>query len=48
MRFRFIAVVFAAVLIDAILLAHIRAQYLNDHGYDFLPSRHAVARPAPP
>jgi len=47
-RFVFIAVIFAAVLIDAILLAHVRAQYLHDHGYDVRPRHRAVAKPAPP
>jgi hypothetical protein len=46
--FVFIAVVFAAVLIDAVLLAHVRAQYLHDHGYDVRPRHRAVAKPAPP
>ena len=45
---RFIAFIFAAVLIDAFLLAHVHAQYLIDHGYDFLPSRPAIARPGSP
>ena len=44
----FIAIIVAAVLIDAILLAHIRAQYLHDHGYDVRPPHRAVAKPAPP
>jgi hypothetical protein len=47
-RFVFLAIVFAAVLIDAILLAHLRAQYLHDHGYDVRPRHRAVAKPAPP
>jgi len=47
-RLVFIAVVFAAVLIDAILLAHVRALYLHDHGYDVRPRHRAVAKPAPP
>ena len=47
-RFVFVKVIFAAVLIDAILLAHIHAQFVRDRGYD-LRSRHAaVAKPAPP
>jgi len=47
-RFVFIAVIFAAVLIDAILLAHIRAQFVHDRGYDLRPRHRAVAKPAPP
>jgi hypothetical protein len=44
----FIAFIFAAVIVDAFLLADVRAQYLNNHGYEFLPSRPAIAKPAPP
>jgi hypothetical protein len=47
-RFTFVAVIFAAVLIDAILLAHVHAQFIRDHGYDLRPRHLAVAKPAPP
>ena len=47
-RFVFVTVMFAAVLIDAILLAHVHAQYVHDHGYDVRPRHRAVAKPAPP
>jgi hypothetical protein len=47
-RFVFVTVIFAAVLIDAILLAVIHAQFIHDHGYDLRPRHAAVAKPAPP
>lgn len=47
-RFTFVTVIFAAVLIDAILLAHVHAQFVRDHGYDLRPRHLAVAKPAPP
>ncbi len=47
-RFVFVAIIFAAVLIDAILLAHVHAQFVHDHGYDLRPRHRAVAKPAPP
>jgi hypothetical protein len=47
-RFVFVAVIFAAVLIDAILLAHIHAQVIHDHGYDLRPRHRAFAKPGPP
>ena len=46
--FVFVTVIFAAVLIDAILLAHIHAQFVRDHGYDLRRRHAAVAKPAPP
>lgn len=46
--FMFVTVIFAAVLIDAILLAHIHAQLVRDHGHDLPPRHAAVAKPAPP
>jgi hypothetical protein len=39
-------VVFA--LIDAILIAHLHARFVVDHGYDVRPRHPAVAKPAPP
>jgi hypothetical protein len=47
-RFVFVTVIFAAVLIDAILLAHIHARFIRDHGYDLRPRHGAVAKPAAP
>jgi len=47
-RFVFVTVIFAAVLIDAILLAYVHAQFIHDHGYDLRPRHAAVAKPAPP
>jgi hypothetical protein len=44
----FVAVIVLAVLIDAILLAHVHAQFIHDHGYDLRPRHAAVAKPAPP
>lgn len=44
----FIAVIFIAVLIDAFLFAHVRANFVHDHGYDVRPRHPAVAKPAPP
>jgi hypothetical protein len=35
-------------LIDAILLAHVHARFIVDHGYDIRPPHPAVAKPAPP
>jgi hypothetical protein len=46
--FVFIAVIFVAVLIDAVLLAQVRVNFLLDHGYDLSPRYPAIARPAPP
>ena len=47
-KYAFIAVIFIAVLIDAVLLAQVRANFIHDHGYDIRPRQHAVAKPAPP
>jgi hypothetical protein len=47
-RLVFVTVIFAAVLIDAFLLAHVHAQFIHDHGYDLRPRHAAVAKPAPP
>ncbi len=47
-RYFFIAVIFVAVLIDAVLIAHVRANFIHDHGYDIRPRPPAVAKPAPP
>lgn len=44
----FIAVIFVAILIDAVLFAQVHANYLHDHGYDLLPRHPTVAKPAPP
>jgi hypothetical protein len=44
----FIIVIFVAVLIDAVGLAQVRANYIHDHGYDVRPQRLAVAKPPPP
>lgn len=41
-------VIFVAVLIDAVLFAQVRANFVHDHGYDVRPRHHAVAKPAPP
>jgi hypothetical protein len=46
--FVFIAVIFVAILIDAILLAQVRVNFLHDHGYDVSPRYPAITRPAPP
>jgi hypothetical protein len=35
-------------LIDAILIAHLHARFIVDHGYDLRPRHLAVAKPAPP
>jgi len=43
-RFVFVTVIFAAVLIDAILLAYV-ARFIHDHGYDLRPRHAAVAKP---
>jgi hypothetical protein len=44
----FIIVIFVVVLIDAVGLAQVRANYIHDHGYD-IPTRHpAAAKFAPP
>ncbi|HYK64538.1 MAG TPA: hypothetical protein VEY94_06320 [Patescibacteria group bacterium] len=43
-----IGVIFIAILIDGILLAIVRANFLHDHGYDAGPQRPAVARPLAP
>ncbi|MGD1026528.1 hypothetical protein [Candidatus Binatus soli] len=47
-KYVFIAVIFIAVLIDAVLFAHLRANFIHDHGYDIRPRHPAVAKPAPP
>jgi hypothetical protein len=47
-KYLFIAVIFIAVLIDAVLFAHVRANFIHDHGYDVRPRHPAVAKPAPP
>jgi hypothetical protein len=47
-KYVFIAVIFIAVLIDAVLFAHVRANFLHEHGYDVRPRHRAVAKPAPP
>jgi len=47
-KFVFIAVIFIAVLIDAVLFAQVRANFIHDHGYDIRPRHRAVAKPAPP
>jgi hypothetical protein len=46
--FVFIAVIFVAILIDAVLLAQVRVNFLRDHGYDVSPRYPAIPRPAPP
>jgi len=46
--FVFVTVIFIAVLIDAVLFAHLRAQFVRDRGYDVRPRHPAVAKPAPP
>lgn len=46
--FVFVTVIFVAVLIDAVLFAHLRAQFVHDRGYDVRPRHPAVAKPAPP
>jgi len=43
----FLAVIFVAILIDAVLLAQVHANFLHDHGYDIFPRHPAVAKPAP-
>ncbi len=47
-RHVFIAVILIAVLIDAVLIAHVRANFIRDHGYDNRPQQPAMAKPAPP
>ena len=44
----FILVIFIVVLIDAVLSAHVRVNFLQDHGYDLFPQRPVVTTPAPP
>ena len=44
----FITVIYIAVLIDAVLLAFVRANFIRDHGYDIRPRHPAIAKPAPP
>jgi hypothetical protein len=44
----FVTVIFIAVLIDAVLFAHLRVQFVHDRGYDLRPRHPAVAKPAPP
>ena len=46
--FVFVTVIFIAVLIDAVLFAQLRAQFVHDRGYDVRPRHPAVAKPAPP
>ena len=43
-----ITVIFVAVLIDAVLFAIVRANFVHEHGYDVRPRHRAVAKPAPP
>jgi hypothetical protein len=43
-----IAVIFLAMLIDGILLAIVRANFLHDHVYDASTQRPTIARPAAP
>ena len=47
-KYAFIAVIFIAVLIDAVLIAHVRANFIHDHGYDIRPRHSAIAKPDPP
>jgi hypothetical protein len=47
-KYLFVAVIFIAVLIDAVLFGIVRANFLHDHGYDVRPRHPAVAKPAPP
>jgi hypothetical protein len=44
----FITVISIAVLIDAVLIAHVRANFIHDHGDDIRPRHPAIAKPAPP
>ena len=44
----FITVIFIAVLIDAVLIAHVRANFIHDHVYDIRPRHPAIAKPEPP
>ncbi len=44
----FIAVIFIAILIDAFLLAQVRANFIHDHGYDVFFRHPAVAKTTPP
>jgi hypothetical protein len=45
---RFILLIFIGVLVDAVLFAHVRANFLHDHGYDVSTPHRAVAKPPPP
>ncbi len=47
-KYLFIAVIFIAVLIDAVLFAIVHENFVRDHGYDIRPRHPAVAKPAPP
>ncbi len=47
-RYVLIAVISIALLIDAVLFAHVRANFIHDHGYDIRPRQPAMAKPAPP
>jgi len=42
-----LGLILAIALIDAVLLAVIRLRYMESHGYDPRPARHAVAKPTP-
>ena len=44
----FILVIFIVVLVDAVLTAHVRVNFLQDHGYDLFPQRPVVTRPTLP
>ena len=42
-KYVFIAVIFIAVLIDAVLFAHVRANFLHEHGYDVRARQRSAA-----
>ena len=43
-----LAMILVFALVDAILIAHLHARFIVDHGYDLRPRHPAVAKPAPP
>ena len=47
-KYLFIAIIFIVVLINAVLFAIVRANFVHEHGYDVRPRHPAVAKPAPP
>ncbi len=42
-----LVIILLFALIDAILIAHLHARFILDHGYDLRPPHPAVAKPAP-